>query len=153
MTDVGVGSGALLDRIPRMQKAHFIVGRISGFQRPARNRNVRPPLKQTGRTRTEWPSRPVPIRWCEPPMDQAGVDPLTLSLSIACEPTALIRRYELPDRIGYGPTSKMSHDGTWRASCRISTPIPSFHFESTFDRTRRDKSRRWLWRLVGLILV
>ena len=47
------------------------------------------------------------------------------------------------------PTSKMSHDGTWRASCRITTSIPSFHFGSTFHRTRRDKSRRWLWRLVG----
>ena len=47
-------------------------------------------------------------------------------------------------------TSKMSHDGTWRASCRITIPIPSFHFESTLHRTRRDKSRRWLWRLVRL---
>ncbi len=42
----------------------------------------------------------------------------------------------------------MSHDGTWRASCRISIPLPPLHFESTFHRTRRDKSRRWLWRLV-----
>ena len=48
----------------------------------------------------------------------------------------------------WGRTSKMSHDGTWRASCRFTTPIPPFHFGSTFHRTRRDKSRRWLWRLV-----
>jgi len=47
------------------------------------------------------------------------------------------------------PTSKMSHDGTWRASCRITNSIPSFHFGITLHRTRRDKSRRWLWRLVG----
>ena len=45
-------------------------------------------------------------------------------------------------------TSKMSHDGTWRASCRITLSIPPFHFESRFHRTRRAKSRRWLWRLV-----
>src|SRR5262245_14673847 len=31
-------------------------------------------------------------------------------------------------------TSKMSHDGSWRDSCAS---------------TRRDRSRRWLWRLVG----
>ena len=47
------------------------------------------------------------------------------------------------------PTSKMSHDGTWRASCRITSHIPIFDFGSTLHRTRRDKSRRWLWRLVG----
>ena len=45
-------------------------------------------------------------------------------------------------------TSKMSHDGTWRASCRISLLVLSLHFEITFHCTRRDKSRRWLWRLV-----
>ena len=43
----------------------------------------------------------------------------------------------------------MSHDGTWRASCLNTLLIPPFHFESTFHRTRRDKYRRWLWRLVG----
>ena len=48
-------------------------------------------------------------------------------------------------------TSKMSHDGTWRASCRMTIFIPSLHFESTLHRTRRDKSRRWLWRLVSNI--
>ena len=55
----------------------------------------------------------------------------------------------IAQRSEYRPTSKMSHDGTWRASCRISIHIPSFHLESTFQSTRRDKSRRWLWRLVG----
>ena len=43
----------------------------------------------------------------------------------------------------------MSHDGTWRASCHITLHSPPFHFESSFQSTRRDKSRRWLWRLVG----
>jgi hypothetical protein len=42
----------------------------------------------------------------------------------------------------------MSHDGTWRASCDFTHRSPSFHFENTVHRTRRDKSRRWLWRLV-----
>jgi hypothetical protein len=46
----------------------------------------------------------------------------------------------------------MSHDGTWRASCRISLLIPPIHFGSTFHRTRRDKSRRWLWRLVSRLV-
>ena len=47
----------------------------------------------------------------------------------------------------------MSHDGTWRASCRITIPVPLFHFGITLQRTRRDKSRRWLWRLVRPFLV
>jgi hypothetical protein len=34
-------------------------------------------------------------------------------------------------------TSKMSHAGSWRASC---------------VSTRRDRSRRWLWRLVRLLV-
>ena len=45
-------------------------------------------------------------------------------------------------------TSKMSHAGTWRASCNNTLLIPWFHVENTFQSTRRDKSRRWLWRLV-----
>src|SRR5690606_22113342 len=42
----------------------------------------------------------------------------------------------------------MSHAGTWRASCNITLFIPSFHIGNLFQSTRRDKSRRWLWRLV-----
>jgi len=62
--------------------------------------------------------------------------------------------FDFIKRLYYGPihflrlTSKMSHDGTWRASCHISLFIPPFHLGITFHRTRRDKSRRWLWRLV-----
>src|SRR6185503_7778518 len=47
-----------------------------------------------------------------------------------------------------GLTSKMSHDGSWRAACRITIRSPGFHFGNSFGRTRRDRSRRWLWRLV-----
>src|SRR5688500_5981479 len=40
--------------------------------------------------------------------------------------------WEFHKGAAFCPTSKMSHDGIWRASCRIMPRIPSFHFESTF---------------------
>jgi hypothetical protein len=43
------------------------------------------------------------------------------------------------------PTSKMSHDGSWRDSCTVAP----FEIASTDTSTRRDRSRRWLWRLVS----
>ena len=76
VTAMVVGSGDLLGRIFRLQKAHFIVGQISGSQRSARNRNVRLPLNQTGRTRTKCSPRLVPIRALELPRRHAGVEPL-----------------------------------------------------------------------------
>ena len=47
-------------------------------------------------------------------------------------------------------TSKMSHAGSWRAACNITKNVLPFHFEKAFRSTRRDRSQRWLWRLVGL---
>jgi hypothetical protein len=42
----------------------------------------------------------------------------------------------------------MSHGGSGRAACSITQHIPQLRFDYTFDSTRRDRSRRWLWRLV-----
>jgi len=90
VTDVGVGSGALLGRMARSQMTHFIVGQSSEFQSLARNRNVRLDLELTGRTRTHLSTLPAPIRTLEPPEPCAGVERFTLSAPIACEPEALI---------------------------------------------------------------
>jgi hypothetical protein len=46
------------------------------------------------------------------------------------------------------PTSKMSHDGSWRELC----PSWGHGFENQFS-TARDSSRRWLWRLVRLFFI
>jgi hypothetical protein len=43
---------------------------------------------------------------------------------------------------------KMSHGGSGRAACSITKHIPQLRFDYRFDSTRRDRSRRWLWRLV-----
>src|SRR5688572_22097025 len=42
----------------------------------------------------------------------------------------------------------MSHDGSWRDSCAVAP----FEIASTAASTRRDRSRRWLWRLVRLFV-
>src|SRR5687767_5864911 len=42
-------------------------------------------------------------------------------------------------------TSKMSHDGSWRAACLAER---SFRIKDGCS-TRHDSSRRWLWRLVS----
>jgi hypothetical protein len=47
-----------------------------------------------------------------------GVVRLALSPSTACRFIIdLSSKRDLPDRIGYCRTSKMSHDGTWREAC------------------------------------
>ena len=52
------------------------------------------------------------------PRDFAGVVRPALSDPTACcLIIGLISERELPDRIGYSRTSKMSHDGTWREAC------------------------------------
>ena len=132
-----------------MQKAHFIVGRISGFQRSARNRNVRPPLVQTGRTRTASPPHPVPIRSFEPPKRTAGVEPSTLSTPIACEPKGLISKASTAgqDRIRSNVKDEPRRDLARLVPHLDSHSVVSFRI--SFGRTRRDSSRRWLWRLVG----
>ena len=48
----------------------------------------------------------------------------------------------------FGRTSKMSHAGSGRAACGMTIWILLLQFESSFASTRRDGSRRWLWRLV-----
>src|ERR1051325_378271 len=48
-------------------------------------------------------------------------------------------------------TSKMSHDRGWRAACGMTIWILRFHFDHSYDSTRRDGHGRWLWRLVGLV--
>ena len=45
-------------------------------------------------------------------------------------------------------TSKMSHDHGRRAACRMTIWILWFHFDPSYDSTRRDGHGRWLWRLV-----
>src|SRR5688572_1877928 len=50
-------------------------------------------------------------------------------------------------------TSQMSHAGSWRAACKTTNHISPFHFEDAFGSTRRDRSQRWLWRLVRLLGV
>jgi hypothetical protein len=42
----------------------------------------------------------------------------------------------------------MSHAGSWRAACRTTIHFSVVSFRSSFGRTRRDRSQRWLWRLV-----
>ena len=43
----------------------------------------------------------------------------------------------------------MSHAGSWRAACNTTNHFLPFRIESAFGSTRRDRSQRWLWRLVG----
>ena len=45
-------------------------------------------------------------------------------------------------------TSKMSHDHGRRAACGRTIWILRFHFDRSYDSTRRDGHGRWLWRLV-----
>ena len=45
-------------------------------------------------------------------------------------------------------TSKMSHDRGWRAACGMTIWSPGFHFDYSYESTRRDGHGRWLWRLV-----
>src|SRR6185295_16496278 len=45
-------------------------------------------------------------------------------------------------------TSEMSHDGSGRAACFMTIWILQLHFGNSIVSTRRDRSRRWLWRLV-----
>src|SRR5688500_17921292 len=60
-----------------------------------------------------------------------------------------IRVHDGGDCAHFCPTSKMSHDLRRRGSCSITIWILLFHFEQTYDSTRRDGEGRWLWRLVG----
>src|SRR5260221_515183 len=46
------------------------------------------------------------------------------------------------------PTSKMSHDRGRRAVCGVTIWSLGFHFDRSYDSTRRDGHGRWLWRLV-----
>src|SRR5260221_12658234 len=56
-------------------------------------------------------------------------------------------------RAGFCLTSKMSHDRGWRAACGIRNWIQTFHFDYSYDSTRRDGHGRWLWRLVGPVFL
>src|SRR5688572_30414173 len=42
----------------------------------------------------------------------------------------------------------MSHDRGRHAACSITIWILWFHFDHSYDSTRRDGHGRWLWRLV-----
>ena len=42
----------------------------------------------------------------------------------------------------------MSHDRGRRAACGVTIWSPEFHFDNSYDSTRRDGHGRWLWRLV-----
>ena len=74
------------------------------------------------RARTESSNTLTPIRATDNLGCLVGVVRLALSDPTAC---CLIMdrtsERELPDRIGYSRTSKMSHDGGWRAACLTRT--------------------------------
>jgi len=55
----------------------------------------------------------------------------------------------LYNRCPFCRTSKMSHAGSGRAACFLTIWILTFHFLNSIVSTRRDRPRRWLWRLVG----
>src|SRR5438477_124385 len=47
----------------------------------------------------------------------------------------------------------MSHDHGRRAACGIAIRILRFHFDYSYDSTRRDGHGRWLWRLVRRLYI
>jgi hypothetical protein len=61
-----------------------------------------------------------------------GVVRLALSGPTACCLIMdLTSKRELPDRIGYSRTSKMSHDGIWHDACRVRLKIPLFQYRNS----------------------
>jgi hypothetical protein len=49
------------------------------------------------------------------------------------------------------PTLQMSHGGSGRAACSITNCSLRFQVGQSYESTRRDRPRRWLWRLVRWI--
>ena len=76
------------------------------------------------------PSPPLPSWKCQPrwlpskPSDRCGAPHSLLLSDLRTPPASTL----------FCPTLKMSHAGSWRGACAS---------------TIRDRSRRWLWRLVG----
>src|SRR5687767_13037996 len=73
----------------------------------------------------------------QPARETDSANPMSRSISMKTDETRFLRL-----------TSKMSHDGSWHDSCTVA-PL---EIASTAASTRRDRSRRWLWRLVRLTM-
>ena len=81
------------------------------------------------RARTESSNTLTPIRATDNLGCLVGVVRLALSGPTACcLIMVLTSKRDLPDRIGYSRTSKMSHDHSRRDSCRILVLSPLFYF-------------------------
>jgi len=97
--------------------------------------------------RTNFPLRTTSL---EPHAEVAELFPAACLPAEAEESRGGLYERSLCNVRAFAETSKMSHAGSGRAARGLTIWILRFHFGMTLVSTRRDRSPRWLWRLVRL---